>query len=847
MRRFFVICFLMLAGGLAGLGQEPTLDVSRTTLYEGESVVLTIRVPGGDDGVSVDVSALPDLRATLIRREVQNWSNISINNGRMQRDGFNGLLVEYSLQPLKKGSYPAGAVTVSNRGKTWILGFPSLQVLDIPKQDGAALELKAEPDVVLLDEPFTVTLTMRIKRLPPPYDEIPPFVPESPPQLTLPFLDEPLDGIEKPDLRALLQSWINQGQRSGFRINGYTIERSPFEMGSLFDDMGGNPFGPRPARFLPPSRPIEVDGALFNEYNLSIPFTARDEGSYTFGPSTLNGQILTGVDKARRGLSREFSAVARAAIVRVVPPPAEGRPASFFGLIGTNLVVDAQLNAGTCRVGDPLKVTLRIKGQLNWRHARLPDLSPVTNQPSLFHVYASTLQSSKTDEGREFTFTLRPLQPGTFEIPPIAVSWFDAGSRTYKTASSIPIPLRVEPSSELSAGNWAPPAPDETAATEDSHQTIASALRYDTETLPSSRLPIPLLLLLAAGPVLMVITLTGLFVKRLWVGRQNNRRRHRALPLALKRIRDIPVAADNRQKAIQGCALMRDFAADLADCDPGGLTPPDWRRLLLEKGTPPPLAGEFESTMTALFEAAYNPARQQPDLSGLLSLLPDLLRRLDHQTASSSARPVMTKTLLMISLSLAGLTANADDFPSGRQFEWEEVRSLSMQASTPDEFRQAAILYNRLVTDGVRNGECFYNLGTCLLLAGDAEKAWRSFVRAERYLGRPSDLVRNMNLARASMKDGENSISTWDRTLLFLHFGVPLSIRLWVVAGAFFLFCLVCAARFARNRSEVISVLFMITLAVLIASGSSVAVTLVQEAAEEPLVISQHGGSDDAR
>jgi hypothetical protein len=193
-----------------------------------------------------------------------------------------------------------------------------------------------------------------------------------------------------------------------------------------------------------------------------------------------------------------------------------------------------------------------------------------------------------------------------------------------------------------------------------------------------------------------------------------------------------------------------------------------------------------------------------------------------------------------------GIGTQAGEIPDDRRrFEWDEAQSLAASAANPAAFHEAASHFNDLSTEGVRHGDLFYNMGTCLLLAGEPQNAWKAFVRAERYLGRPQDLVHNMELARTAMNGGEPAPLPWDRTLLFLHFGLPLAIRLQVAALCFLLFWVVWAIAWGRVRGSA-QVMLAITLVGALLFGSSAAVTLFQESQELPLALSQKAQGETA-
>lgn len=836
------ILLVSLATGLSA-ADAPALSVDRDRVYEGNSVTLTLLAPGADENTTPDFSAVPDARVELRAVLPENRQSLSIINGKVTREGFSGIRYTYEVWPLKTGPFKGGPVRIRIKGQDHILKFPPLVVLEIPSQDTLRLDLEASPATVLPEEPFTVTLRLKVKRLPPPYSDIAPFLQDAPPHLFLSYLDgAPIEGLSMPDIRQQLQAWLTGGNSPGFAINEFRASRSPFGMGGMFGGM--DPFAERAATFLPPGRVVEEGGTSYIEYAIAFTFTARDLGSYTFGPARLNGGIITGADEARRPLTLEVAAIAQEKTVRVVPPPAESRPGSYFGLIGSNLVVDAQLNASICRVGDPLKLTLQLRGPVNWRNATTPTASLISNLTSRFQIYGSTIQTDKKEDGRDITFTLRPLQPGTEEIPPIPFSWFDSPTRTYRTVRTAPIPLRIDPSAELTAAPWMDDkAPDGSGSADAaSFAKAPAALRQGYPAYGDALPPAPFVLA-AAGPLLFLARLLFLRRRRRDSERKRRHNRKNALSKSLHALEELRrlTGLDPRAAAGKTQILLRDFIGDWTGCKTEGLTLFELTGLLRDQGIPADRTAEFEDLMALLSRLSYSPDIQAEPLNNCLDSIPALLSKLFKADSDKPGAGVGGRRLTL--LLLGCLTAGGWVPPvSGEEagvdnFEWETAQALAFKAVTPADFKEAAIHYNRLVDDDVRNPNLFYNMGTCLLMAKLPEPALRSFLRTERHEGRPTDLVRNMDLARAALTSGETNLS-WNRAILYVHYGLPLKLRLWAASLSFFLFwsawTITLGGSPGRARLWMAAALFGVLL-----FATSVGVTLVQENEEEPLKLDQ--------
>jgi hypothetical protein len=354
-------------------------------------------VPGGDEQTEADFSRIPDLDASLLGARSDSRFSLTIVNGRTVRESFSGRMLTYRLTPRKPGILALDPILLLSGGQTRTLKGPTIQVRDIPPQDFVHLALEPSAESVLPDEAFTLTLRMRVRRLPPPFSDVEPFDPAAPPVLSASFLDGgAIEGLDAPDVRGIIQGMLLRDARApGIAINEYTIQRDPFDFSSFFDFDGMA--RPRAARFGLPRRIVESESTSWFEYTLSFDFTARDFGAYTFGPTVFKGNVLTGVSGDHQPVIERVFAAGPAVAIRVSPPPEKDRPPGFWGLMGAEAGADASIDTSACRVGDPIRLTLSLTGSLSFRNARAPRLSDYPPISNLFTVYD---QSVETLQGR---------------------------------------------------------------------------------------------------------------------------------------------------------------------------------------------------------------------------------------------------------------------------------------------------------------------------------------------------------------------------------------------------------------------------------------------------------------
>ena len=149
---------------------------------------------------------------------------------------------------------------------------------------------------------------------------------------------------------------------------------------------------------------------------------------------------------SRSFFSREESFALRTEPVRLVAlaPPEEGRPATFTGAVGSNLVLQLTADAAGARVGDPLLVIGRIFGSGNVGLLPRPRLELEwgnvvdAGERVTLDTTARVIRGSK-----EFDWLVTPRQAGRQSLPEIHYSYFDPVNVSYRTALSSPGSVEV--------------------------------------------------------------------------------------------------------------------------------------------------------------------------------------------------------------------------------------------------------------------------------------------------------------------------------------------------------------------------------------------------------------------
>jgi hypothetical protein len=430
---------------------EPGLSVTanRSSIYLGESIILTVNVSGDTDPEKPDLAGLPPCAQRLLGSNPESAHNVTIINGVMTTTSFVGRHFYYEVTPTTNGTFRAGPIRATVNGIELIDPGPVIQVEGIAEQNDVRIELTSSRETALVDETFDVEMRIMLRRLSGTFVDHDPVLIDHPPQLAIPYLDAPPDTVESPSAEAIMDSRrVRQRNTPGFGVNDRAATVDPF--GGLFNSVGlGQSV---PVTYMFDRSTVETNGSRYFCYTLRLPYTARKEGTATFGPVTFKGNWVQTVN-GEQPVSLNVFAVGKAVVVRVTPPPEAGRPASYAGVMTTQLTVVASIDTPSCNVGDPIKLMLAISGPFRSDALHAPDLSNQTNLLTHFRVYSDTMQSRVIPNGREYSCTIRPTIDGTLEVPPIEVAFFNTTTRRYEVARSKALPLRANKTTDMAMSN----------------------------------------------------------------------------------------------------------------------------------------------------------------------------------------------------------------------------------------------------------------------------------------------------------------------------------------------------------------------------------------------------------
>ncbi|MDA1043701.1 MAG: BatD family protein [Verrucomicrobia bacterium] len=766
--------------------QVPQIHVSvnQAQVFVGDSVLLTVLISGARNIEDPTIPNVDGLDVSAPQRSSEN--SVSIVNFQ-KTESFRTSFI-YQLTPRRTGAFSLGPITARVMGQSLAHPPVTFSALGGEVQNFVLMELKSTRDTVLVDEPFVVTFSLLIKRIPGPYKNHDPLHPENPPQVVLSYLDNCPEGLVGPDIKPLLQNaLINNSQEPGFKLNNYTVRNDPFSMFSL-----GSLSQSREATFKLNRAEVRRDNIDYFEYTLALQYRADREGRYTFEGPLFKGHVILAVDQAGRISTRPIMATGQVLTVDVTPPPTEGRPDSFIGSIGTSLVARATLDTQTCNVGDPLILTIDIGGDISLKNMEPPKLGKQEAFVRRFRVVDDSVQTESRAQGKTYRYTIRSKEAGTYELAPIEISYYDTARREYRVVHTAPIPFRAQKVADV-ADDWilnqSTNRTSQALISNSDWHLVAPMTASPEGAVPDSIINIRQHAVMASAGFLVFILahIASLIRKALRHIRFGGRHRT-AGRYACRALKQLSTDENTAEMLVSIRHILGTFLKEKYRLSSPPQTPADIERLLSAQASVSREAAEaFIQHYQKIFNTQFSSQNDDLDVTNLRDTALDIMARMEPRRPRSAKS---AQAIMLVLAAAASLSARADDVSLEQRFIWDEASSALSHARTPAEFATAAALHRKMLQAGVVNGPALYNMGTALLKAEQYKDAIDAFHRAERYMGSSLNIRRNMAIAAAQGSQGGAEKLSWMRVPLFWHYELSGQLRISIAACAFSVFWL---------------------------------------------------------
>ena len=408
--------WLVLIGSLTLCGvaeaQDVQLQMDRGPHYIGEPIAIQIVASQFDDDPTPIVSA-PEIAGGRLRYAgVSDSSSTSISymNGKLTRSKEVRFIYRYELVVDREGIVNVPAFEVRQGATSRSTRPQQFRVSGVPTTGLITLSLEHPDGPIFVGQKVSVEVVLRVDReaqrdLVSFTATVPLFERED-----IRFLDEPMPGADAQlELETSQGTMVLPAVARELRVGG----RGVLEL--------------RAKRTMIALSPGEISA--------SAPRAVMSRGR-GFRRDLFNQRQPTSVER----LMSEGEPVR----LEVIEVPREGRPPSFAGAVGEGFTLEVSADRSVVQLGEPISLQFDLQGEGDLTTAGLPPFDAEgLFDPKQFRLPEEAPAGLVDDRGKHFEASLRVLDAEVREIPAIAYSWFDAGTRTFQTTYSRPIALSV--------------------------------------------------------------------------------------------------------------------------------------------------------------------------------------------------------------------------------------------------------------------------------------------------------------------------------------------------------------------------------------------------------------------
>jgi hypothetical protein len=438
------VLLFVFARGVAGFSQQAQLAVENPPYYIQEPVLLRVVLQDFEESPQPEIEypTLPDgVRVQLqsaspkVSRSVQIVQDSITGAPRMSEQRTVVWQIDYLVTATKIGEYSVGPFSAKQANRQARAEAITLSFEDVPRDADMRIHVILPAKPVYPDQRVAVTIQWwyagdveaidKLRIYSPVFDQFR-FLPDS-----------------RPDRQAaVLPIETKEGQ-----VGLAATARRETEDGKTFTVVTA-------VRTLIPGEPgtYAVEPAMATVRKVTR--WRRDSSPFDdfgFGSGLLRDFMGEGRRPAQTQLTRAID-TARTLVVK--PFPEQSRPASFAGAVGAGFAIDVSADRTVVRVGDPITLTVAVRGEGNLEDLALPPLTVEGGlDPQRFRLPSGELAGTFAEGTKRFVLPVRVEDENVSEIPALSLSWFDPAKEGYQTAQSKPIALRVLPAKIVSAAD----------------------------------------------------------------------------------------------------------------------------------------------------------------------------------------------------------------------------------------------------------------------------------------------------------------------------------------------------------------------------------------------------------
>lgn len=431
------ILLMLSAGRLASAQPQLTLQVEDREIYADLPFTLTLQARGFEETPQPEAPVLKidSARVTYLGMTPNVSRQITIINGRRSELHEVTFVYRWRVQLARSGTYRIPALTVTQDNQSATTPATQFTAKDIESSRHMIVRLRLPDRPVWVGETFEVQVEWLLSQDAEEFD----FV--------IPLFEMDQVRVEAPS--------------SSERSVAFPTGAGSVSLPMLRDD-------------------ILEEGTRYARFRFRASVTVNRPGPLDLEPVRVVANLKSGSYRDRFGFRRSqtelFKAIGDRQRLVVRALPVANRPPGFVNAIGSGFSISVSASRTVVQVGDPIELSIRIRGDGELEGLSLPLLAgPGGLPPMLFSVpsEADFGVIDKQTNSKTYSATVRVRSADVREIPPLEFAYFDPVEGQYATVSSQPIALSVGGSNIIGAADVtvATPVPQSIETTDSSRPT----------------------------------------------------------------------------------------------------------------------------------------------------------------------------------------------------------------------------------------------------------------------------------------------------------------------------------------------------------------------------------------
>jgi len=406
-----LLLFFLLGLAYSNTHAEIKLEtqLSDSVLILGDEIRMQLKVNGAQDGVDLDFPKVDGLSFRQLGRPSSSSQTIIVN-GKINR--FSGLVYNIGISAEKLGVFQVPGISVLHNHKTYTSQPFRLRVRAQDQISNMKVITAVSSKKIYLHQPLIITLKWYIQ------DDIEEYA----------FRFSLLD--RKDELGLKLRETQASGNSRNINVNSYRI---PFIQSKE-----------------------TLKGEQYTTYEVNFEVYPAEAGNFRIPSASVKAAIKTGFELGKDFFGRtvrtpklkQIFNSSTEILVKVQELPLKDRPVTFTGAVG-KFTIHISTEVSTVKVGDPIDLTFRIRGEGRFVKIEQPVLSELPEYKNNFVIVDNLQPGDIQDDGVQFKQVIRPRHDDISSIPPVKFSFFDPEKEDYVTIESNSLALKVLPAKQV--------------------------------------------------------------------------------------------------------------------------------------------------------------------------------------------------------------------------------------------------------------------------------------------------------------------------------------------------------------------------------------------------------------